>query len=36
VYRTYPVYPSYYEPYYYPSSSLFIGGKNFAIGVGGF
>jgi hypothetical protein len=33
------VYPSYYyEPYYdhYPSSSLFIGGRNFAIGVGGF
>jgi hypothetical protein len=38
VYRPYPVYPSYgYAPYYaYPSSSLFIGGRNFAFGISGF
>lgn len=37
VYRQYPVYRTYgYYPYAYPSSSLFIGGRNFSFGISGF
>jgi hypothetical protein len=37
VYHQYPVYRTYgYYPYAYPSSSLFIGGRNFAFGISGF
>ncbi len=35
VYRSYPVYQApYYD--YYPSSSLYIGGRNFSFGISGF
>jgi hypothetical protein len=39
VYRPYPAYSAYsYQPYYYsyPSSSLYIGGRNFSFGLSGF
>jgi hypothetical protein len=35
VYQPYPVYRSYYyDPYYYPSNSIYFGGRNFSIGIG--
>jgi hypothetical protein len=37
VYGGYPVYQSYNYGYYpYPSSSLYIGGRNFSFGISGF